>query len=255
MLSDIQSSSEGYPDAQLRGALEVAHSGLRISDLRKTFKSPEGDQIELLRGLSFSVAPGETVAIMGASGAGKSTLLQLIGGLEKADHGNIWMDEFCLERANDSVQASYRNEQLGFIFQFHHLLTDLTAAENVALPLLIARYNRSAAMKRALAILEKVNLTARATHPVGRLSGGEQQRVAVCRALINRPSLVLADEPTGNLDALISEEIGRFLVSYMHENFVVGVLATHNHSLARLCDRILLLRDGRLSESSPEDLK
>ncbi len=252
MLPDTQTISQTQPKPRSGTLLEPVHStaGLSVCDLRKSFRSPEGDQIELLRGLSFSVAPGEIIAIMGASGAGKSTLLQLIGGLERADHGNIWMNGFPIEQACELALARYRNAHLGFIFQFHHLLPDLTAVENVALPLLIARYKWRAAMKRALGILEKVNLAGRATHAVGRLSGGEQQRVALCRALINRPSMVLADEPTGNLDALIGEEISRFLVSYVHENLAVGVLATHNQSLVRLCDRVLLLRDGKLSESS-----
>lgn len=220
---------------------------LIVSDLRKSFSSPAGERIEVLRGVSFSAVPGEAVAIVGASGAGKSTLLHLLAGLEVADHGSILAGQFAIERATSSALARFRNRQVGFVFQFHNLLTDLTAAENVSLPLLITRTNRQQARRHATHMLTDFGLGGRVSDSlVGQLSGGEQQRVAVCRALITRPALVLADEPTGNLDTAIGDEIARSLVSYARDNRALVVLATHNRALAALCDRTLVLRDGRL---------
>jgi lipoprotein-releasing system ATP-binding protein len=186
--------------------------GLRVSDLRKSFLSPNGDRIEVIRGTSFSAAAGEAVAVVGASGAGKSTLLHLLGGLEPVDHGKIVAGQFAVDRAGPAALARFRNKHVGFIFQFHHLLPDLTAAENVSLPLRVDRIGAREAMRRAFEMLETVGLDRRvSTSLVGHLSGGEQQRVAVCRALINRPGLVLADEPTGNLDAATGDTIARQL--------------------------------------------
>jgi lipoprotein-releasing system ATP-binding protein len=190
------------------------------------------------------------VAIIGSSGAGKSTLLHLLGGLEAADHGTILAGEFAVDRAGASALAHWRNQRVGFVFQFHHLLPDLTAAENVSIPLLIKRTRRREAMRRATEMLAQVGLDSRVSASlVGNLSGGEQQRVAVCRALITRPALVLADEPTGNLDTLIGDEISRSLVSYAREMQAIVIIATHNRALAESCDRTLVLRDGRLSQA------
>lgn len=188
------------------------------------------------------------VAIVGASGAGKSTLLHILGGLEAADAGEARCGEFDLMRAGNTELARFREREVGFIFQFHHLLPDLTAAENVALPLLINRRTRAESMRRALRSLEGVGLLERAEHNVGQLSGGEQQRVAVARALVHNPRLVLADEPTGNLDAAIGDEIGAMLADYCHTQRTSVVVATHNERLASVCDRVLLLHDGRLSD-------
>jgi len=219
---------------------------LKITDLRKAFESPTGERISVLCGVSLSATEGETVAITGASGVGKSTLLHLIGGLEAADHGSILLGQFPIDRAKPAALARFRNGQVGFIFQFHHLLPDLSAAENVALPLMIARIGRREAMHRSIRALEDLGLDGRVAHPVGHLSGGEQQRVAVCRALISAPSLVLADEPTGNLDSSTGEEISKFLVSYARDHHAIVILATHNERLAHLCHRVLRLRDGRV---------
>ena len=204
---------------------------ISVVDLRKSFVAPNGERLEVLRGVSFSGNAGETVAITGASGSGKSTLLHLLGGLETADHGTVTFNG---------------SERIGFIFQFHYLLPDLSAIENVALPLLIARWKRRPALQRALELLAQAGLQTRAEHPVSHLSGGEQQRVAVARALVTEPKLLLADEPTGNLDADIGEDIARVLVSYAREHSATAVIATHNASLARLCDRSLVLANGRL---------
>jgi lipoprotein-releasing system ATP-binding protein len=221
--------------------------GLRVTDLRKSFEAPTGERIDVLRGVSFSAKASEAVAIMGASGAGKSTLLQLLGGLEAADHGSVVAGEFAVDQATASALAQFRNQRVGFVFQFHHLLPDLTAAENVSLPLLIARISHRQAIRRATEMLEEVGLDSRvATSLVGHLSGGEQQRVAVCRALITAPALVLADEPTGNLDVSTGGEIARSLVSYARNNRALVLIATHNQALAEICDRTLSLSNGRL---------
>jgi lipoprotein-releasing system ATP-binding protein len=221
--------------------------GLLVRDLRKSFESPTGDRIEVLRSVSFSVSPGEAIAIVGSSGAGKSTLLNLLGGLDTPDHGSITVGSFAIHDATSSTLARFRNQRLGFIFQFHHLMLDLTAAENVGLPLMIRRTPRAKAMSRANELLAVAGLANRSTHPVTHLSGGEQQRVAVCRALITLPSVVLADEPTGNLDEANSDSIAQSLTDYARKSGTVVVMATHNPNLADLCDRKLRLHEGRLS--------
>ena len=227
--------------------LSTLDFGLNVRDLRKSYESPNGDRIEVLRSISFSVLPGESLAIMGPSGTGKSTLLNLLGGLDNRDHGSISVGPFDLTAASFSSLTRFRNQQLGFIFQFHHLMLDLTAAENVSLPLMIRRTSRSEALSRAREMLESAGLRDRGDHLVSHLSGGEQQRVAVCRALVTSPSLVLADEPTGNLDAANSDIVARSLTGYAQKNGSVVVIATHNQKLAGLCERTLQLRDGRLA--------
>ena len=208
---------------------------ISVVDLRKSFTAPNGERIEVLRGVTFTAKPGDSIAITGASGSGKSTLLHLLGGLETADHGTITFDG-----------TNSARRQIGFVFQFHYLLPDLSAVENVALPLLIARHKSTNAFDRARNLLQQAGLAARADHPVSHLSGGEQQRVAVARALVTEPKLLLADEPTGNLDAAIGEEIAQTLVSYAHKHSAIALIATHSASLARICDRSLLLEDGCL---------
>lgn len=203
---------------------------LEVVDLRKSFAAPNGERIEVLRGVTFTVNSGECVAITGASGSGKSTLLHLVGGLEEPDHGSL----------------AFGRERIGFVFQFHYLLPDLTALENVALPLLIKRTKNAAATQRATELLAEAGLRERLDHPISHLSGGEQQRVAVARALVTEPKLVLADEPTGNLDAAIGDEISRALVSYAKTRSAMVVIATHSATLAQLCDYSLRLEEGRL---------
>lgn len=221
---------------------------LVVSEVHKSFPMTAGARLEVLRGVSFSIAPGEMVAITGASGAGKSTLLHVIGGLESADDGKVEMSGLDITNASTAEMTEYHKREVGFIFQFHHLLSDLSASENVALPLFINRENRREAMRRAGAALDEMNLGTHASHPVSNLSGGEQQRVAVARALVTKPLLVLADEPTGNLDAAISEEIGELLSSYCKSRPAAIIIATHNESIARACDRVLRLHDGMLEE-------
>jgi lipoprotein-releasing system ATP-binding protein len=255
-MSNIQSPTSEIDGRTIRGqgrtpdvgpwALDF---GLSVTDLRKSFLSPTGERLEVLRGVSLAAAAGEAVAIIGASGAGKSTLLHMVGGLEEPDHGRLVLGTLEVGRVSPTKLARFRRTHIGLVFQFHHLLSDLTAAENVALPLMIARMGRREAMTQAVQSLETLALGGRVAHPVGHLSGGEQQRVAVCRALITKPSLVLADEPTGNLDASFAEEIGETLIAYAHSRGAIVLLATHNERLAQLCDRILVLKDGRLYES------
>jgi lipoprotein-releasing system ATP-binding protein len=211
--------------------------------------------LEVLRGVSFSAEQGEMLAIMGASGAGKSTLLHAIGGLEEAAGGLITLADFEITKSRNTELAHYRNEMVGFVFQFHHLLPDLTAVENVAMPLLINRSRYDESLRRATAALESVGLAERAAHPIAHLSGGEQQRVALARALINRPRLILADEPTGNLDAPMGDEIGQLLRAYCREHQSIAVVATHNAHLAETCDRTLVLEEGRITEKQNSEVR
>jgi lipoprotein-releasing system ATP-binding protein len=249
-----KSEHDSRPTETDAGVSDLGHQtlgvGLRVSDLRKSFSSPSGQKLDVLRGVSFSVKPGESVAIVGASGAGKSTLLDLLGGLEAPDHGSIALGEFAIHGAGASELATFRRDQIGFVFQFHYLLADLSAVENVALPLLIARHSRPAAMTQALSALTEMGLKSRGDHPVNHLSGGEQQRVATCRALIKQPALVLADEPTGNLDAPAAQELGEILISYAQRHRAIVVIATHNEKLAQLCDQTLRIDEGRLKAAS-----
>ena len=203
---------------------------INVVDLRKSFVAPNGERLDVLRGVDFGAADGESIAITGASGSGKSTLLHLLGGLETPDHGTISLDGA---------------RRIGFVFQFHYLLPDLSAVENVALPLLISRWSRKRAFTRASELLEDTGLADRADHPISHLSGGEQQRVAVVRALITDPKLLLADEPTGNLDEAISDQIGHTLVDYARKHSAITIIATHSPRLAGLCDRSLVLEGGR----------
>ena len=217
-----------------------------MEGLEKSYRSPAGALIEVLRGVCFSAAAGETVAVVGASGAGKSTLLHTLGGLEAVDAGVARLGQFEISGAERERLSRFRNEEVGFVFQFHHLLPDLTAVENVALPLAIGRAGWRESLRRAADALEGVRLAERASHPINQLSGGEQQRVALARALVRAPRLVLADEPTGNLDAATGDEIGHLLRNYSRDHGAVVILATHNRQLAAACDRTLVLEGGRI---------
>lgn len=255
-MSKVQSPTSACPAVTVEGAelatpADVGPStldfGLSVSDLRKTFVSATAERVDVLRGVSLSASAGEAVAIMGTSGAGKSTLLHLLGGLEAADHGTIEAGGFAVDRAGAKTLARFRNRRIGFVFQFHHLLPDLTAEENVSMPLRIAGVAGREAMAKARVLLNDIGLDARVAQSlIGHLSGGEQQRVAVCRALVTDPSLVLADEPTGNLDAATGEQIAQSLVNYSHHKGGLVIIATHNRAVADMCDRILVLSEGRL---------
>ncbi len=205
-----------------------------------------GRRPHTLRGLDLEVRRGEMVAIMGASGSGKSTLLHVLGGLDRPDGGTVAVDGFELGAADGDALVAFRNQHVGFVFQFHHLLPEFTALENVWMPLRIARIPAREARPRAEALLSRVGLAERLAHRPGMLSGGEQQRVAVARALVRQPALLLADEPTGDLDERTGDAL-HTLLRDMHREFgLTAVMATHNPRLAEQCDRVLRLEAGRL---------
>ena len=205
-----------------------------------------GTTLTVLRDLDLTVDAGEMVAIMGASGVGKSTLLHILGGLDRADHGAITLAETNLTALPDPEIVAFRNRKVGFVFQFHHLLPEFSALENVEMPMRIARIRIADARPRAEELLQRVGLSERTTHRPGMLSGGEQQRVAVARALVMRPAVLLADEPTGDLDEQTAESL-HGLLREMHAAYgLTSVIATHNPRLAEGCDRVLHLEAGRL---------
>jgi lipoprotein-releasing system ATP-binding protein len=204
-------------------------------------------RLHVLRDLDLSVERGEMVAIMGASGVGKSTLLHVLGGLDTIDSGQVNVGEHDITSMNDEARVVFRNRHIGFVFQFHHLLPEFTAVENAMMPLRIARESAANARPKAEALLARVGLSDRLDHRPGMLSGGEQQRVAVSRALVMQPSLLLADEPTGDLDEATADSLHELLRS-MHSEFgLTAIIATHNPRLAAQCDRTLRLEGGRLS--------
>jgi len=220
-------------------------SFLEVRSLTKTYRTGNRS-LTVLRQLDLSMTQGEMVAIVGASGIGKSTLLQVVGGLDRIDGGTILIGEMDLAAADDDTRVTFRNRHVGFVFQFHHLLPEFTAVENVAMPLRIARRPPAEAAARAEALLEEVGLADRGTHRPGMLSGGEQQRVAVARALVMHPALLLADEPTGDLDEQTGEELHSLLRRMHAAHGLTSLIATHNMRLAESCDRVLRLEDGRL---------
>ena len=218
---------------------------LHAEGLHKTFITPRR-RVEVLRGCDLRLAQGETLAILGASGSGKSTLLHLLGTLDRADAGRVLFRGEDLRAAGAERCTRFRREELGFIFQFHHLLPEFSALENVALPALIARRPRRPSLMRAGELLERVGLAERSDHRPAELSGGEQQRVAVARALMGRPCLLLADEPTGNLDAATGAEVADLLFSLGEEAGASLVLVTHERALARRAAHSYLLENGVL---------
>jgi lipoprotein-releasing system ATP-binding protein len=218
---------------------------LELEDVRKSFRH-SGNLIEILKGVNLAVHQGETLAITGASGVGKSTLLNIMGTLEPPTTGSVrFQDRNVTEMAEPDL-CRLRNRELGFVFQFHHLLPEFTALENTIMPALIARLGRGEATTMAVDILAKVGLEKRLNHRVGELSGGEQQRVAIARALIMRPKLLLADEPTGNLDAVTGEGVGDLLLRLNMEESLAMVVATHNQRLAEKMSRKMEIMDGRI---------
>ncbi|HTX53504.1 MAG TPA: ABC transporter ATP-binding protein [Candidatus Baltobacteraceae bacterium] len=216
-------------------------------NLSKSF-ARDGDRLDVLKGVSLTVAVGELIAIVGPSGVGKSTLLHLLGGLERPTGGSIRYGETDLARLSDVELARFRNRQVGFVFQFHHLLPEFSAVENVMLPILIRRESAAVARDQATALLTRVGLAGRLTHRPGELSGGEQQRVAIARALVGAPAVLLADEPTGNLDSKTGEEVFELLRELNRERRLTCLLITHNEALARRADRELRMLDGRFIE-------
>ena len=227
-------------------AADSAGAVVEARDLYRTFSDVEDREIHVLRGLDLTLAPGETVAIVGPSGAGKSTLLHLLGGLDRPTSGSILLRGRPIEGLPDEEMAELRNRFVGFVFQFHHLLRDFTALENVMVPQLIAGAGRAAAADRARELLGQVGLEERTGHRPAELSGGEQQRVAVARALANEPPLLLADEPSGNLDVSTSERLHDLLFSLVERHGSAFAVVTHNRRLAERASHTLELADGRL---------
>ena len=218
---------------------------IEVTSLTKAYPVG-GNRLEVLRGVELSVDEGEMVAIVGASGVGKSTLLHLLGGLDRPDGGSIHIGDTDLRALPDAQLVAFRNHSVGFVFQFHHLLPEFDALENAEMPLRIARVPASDARERASLLLARVGLRERLTHRPGMLSGGEQQRVAVARALVTKPAVLLADEPTGNLDEATADTLHALLREMHREHNLSSIIATHNVRLAATCDRVLTLAWGRL---------
>jgi len=208
----------------------------------------------LFENLSFAVGRGEMLAIVGQSGAGKSTLLHILGALERPSAGSVYFGEQSLNSLSDDQAADFRNRKIGYVWQFHYLLPEFTAVENVAMPLLMRGVAKSEAEHEALSWLEKVGLRPRASHRAGELSGGEQQRAALARALITKPEILLADEPTGDLDSRTSETVFELISRLHEEQQLSSLIATHNMSFARRCHRILKIENGVAEEVRPEAL-
>ena len=226
---------------------------LRIEGLKKVFRSGESDLV-LFENLSFQVAKGEMLAIVGESGAGKSTLLHILGALDSASAGDVYCAHLRVSSLTENDAAEFRNQQLGFVWQFHYLLPEFTALENVAMPLLLRGASRQTTQVEASRWLREVGLEQRSHHRSGELSGGEQQRVALARALITRPKLLLADEPTGDLDGRTADSVFE-LISRLHRDYgLTSLIATHNFAFARRCHRVLRLQQGRIEEIGPETL-
>jgi lipoprotein-releasing system ATP-binding protein len=223
-------------------------SVLEVQGLTKTYVGGDGGLISVFDGVDLDVRRGEMVAIIGASGAGKSTLLHLLGALDRPTAGRVWIGGRPLDGMDDDAVSTLRNRTVGFVFQFHHLLREFTALENVMMPLRIGGMEEPLARARALALLGRVGLAGRAHHRPSALSGGEQQRTAVARALAVDPQVLLADEPSGNLDHQNSERLHDLFAQLAHELEIAMVVVTHNRSFAARADRVLQLEDGKLTQ-------
>jgi lipoprotein-releasing system ATP-binding protein len=223
----------------------VPETHIRVRDLSKVYQSGGADLV-VFSGVDLEVARGEMLALVGESGAGKSSLLHLLGGLDRPSGGTIYYGSTEISGLSDSAQADFRNREIGFVWQIHYLLPEFTALENVMMPLLIRGRSHTEAASESLARLDEVGLRARSTHRAGELSGGEQQRVVLARALVGRPQVLLADEPTGNLDFRTGEMIFELLERLHRSHQLTSVFVTHNLSFARRCDRVLTMEKGGL---------
>ena len=218
------------------------NSMIQATDIHKSFGS-----LEVLKGIDLHIAKKEIVSIVGASGAGKTTLLHILGTLDRADRGSLLIEGTEVNTLSDRYLASFRNQKIGFVFQFHHLLPEFSALENICIPAFIGGVPKDAAVKHAMELLDYLNLTERKDHKPAQLSGGEQQRVAVARALINRPAVVLADEPSGNLDSASAKELHKLFFKLRDELGQTFVIVTHNPELAAMSDRTITIKDGIIS--------
>jgi lipoprotein-releasing system ATP-binding protein len=226
---------------------------LRIEGLQKVFRSGKSESA-LFENLSFQVVKGEMLAIVGESGAGKSTLLHIVGALDKASAGDVYFAQLRVNSLSENAAAEFRNREIGFVWQFHYLLPEFTALENVAMPLLLRGRPWQEAQAEAAKWLSEVGLEPRSHHRSGELSGGEQQRVALARALITQPKLLLADEPTGDLDSNTADSVFELIARLHREHQLTSLIATHNFAFARRCHRVLRLQNGRIEEVAPETL-
>ncbi len=226
----------------------MSEFALELKDIERTYRQGDKNALHVLRGAQLSLRRGEVVALVGPSGAGKSTLLHVAGLLELPDRGEVLVDGESCNALSDDRRTEMRRARLGFVYQFHHLLPEFSALENIVVPQMIAGVGRKAAEARAMDLLTSLGLGARADHRPGQLSGGEQQRVAIARALANRPALLLADEPTGNLDPETSDGVFAQLVSLSKEHGLAALIATHNPALAARMDRTVRLEHGVLAE-------
>lgn len=225
----------------------MSEAALQLTQVERTYRQAE-EALQVLRGATLSIRPGELVALVGPSGAGKSTLLHVAGLLEHADGGEVTIDGRPCAGMSDADRTAVRRKDIGFVYQFHHLMPEFNALENVMIPQMLAGNSRRDARERSKSLLELVGLTERATHRPARLSGGEQQRVAIARALANRPLILLADEPTGNLDHKTADEVFALFTEFVREGNLAALVATHNMEIANRMDRILRLEDGILRE-------
>jgi lipoprotein-releasing system ATP-binding protein len=240
------------PGDQASGkGVEIARPILEGRGLRRVYIEEDGSELTVLEGVDVAVGAAEAVAVIGASGAGKSTLLHILGCLDRPTAGDVLLSGRQVSGLSDAELAAIRNRQIGFVFQFHHLLREFSAIENVMMPMLIGGLEPGAARERARELLVQVGLGARLTHKPTELSGGEQQRVAVARALANRPTVLIADEPSGNLDTHTSEQLHDLLFRMRDQHGVALVVATHNRELADRTDRILQLKESRLQSFYP----
>jgi len=246
-------SSETNSDLPFNSSAAVAAPLLTVDDLVKQYDTGGDEPLTVLQGLDMTVQEGEIVAVVGESGTGKSTLLHLLGALDRPTSGTIRFDDEDLFAKSDDELAAFRNRSIGFVFQFHHLLPEFTALENVAMPALIQHRSMGDVTPRARELLDLLGLADRADHRPGTLSGGEKQRVAIARALMNEPALVLMDEPTGNLDARTAEPLHQEIERLSREMAQTFVLATHDPSLARVAGRVLRLELGQLHALEPSD--
>ena len=217
---------------------------IEIKGIYKSF-----GKVEVIKGVNLQINKGEIVTIVGASGAGKTTLLQIIGTLEKADKGDVIFNGQNISKMNQKTLAAFRNKNIGFVFQFHHLLPEFTALENICIPAYIAGTPKNEALKKATQLLEYLKLTDRANHKPSMLSGGEQQRIAVARALINNPEVILADEPSGNLDSQNAKELHELFFKLREQTGQTFVIVTHNPTLAQMADRTITIRDGKIESN------
>jgi lipoprotein-releasing system ATP-binding protein len=222
---------------------------LRAERIQKSFPIGKKGMLEVLKGIDLEIRKGEIIAIVGASGAGKSTLLHIIGGLDRPTQGSVQVDGIDIAKLSDEALAKFRNKEIGFVFQFHHLLPEFTALENVVMPALILGEKFAKARERAEQLLHEVGLAERMEHKPMELSGGEQQRVAVARALMNQPKIILADEPSGNLDRANSEILHTLIVDLNRAYMQTFIIVTHNPDLSTLAGRILKIVDGKVERT------